>query len=189
MTQNLQNLKMVDSPLFDHGGSGSSGGSGGPIMILPGQLNRLLDIFGPSNVLLVDLRSPTDFDKSHIYGAVNLRMPVSFVERAFDLIDHAFTDDQSRRAFARAPSARCVVFYDRVLEYPWECPMAEALVGQLRANKGWAGDYYVLKGHYREFSASFDKYIAGDKMTQAAKDYAGSLRQRLTPDAVRLICI
>ncbi|CAK7215655.1 hypothetical protein SCUCBS95973_002548 [Sporothrix curviconia] len=178
MTQNLQNLKMADNPSFDHGDSS------GPIMILPGQLNRLLDIFVPSNILLVDLRSPTDFDKSHVYGAINVRMPVSFVEQAFDLIDKAFTDDQSRRTFARAPSTRCIVFYDRVLEYPWECPMAESLVRQLRISKGWAGDYYVLKGHYREFSASFDKYISGDKMTQAAKDYADSLRQRAPPNEV-----
>ncbi|CAK7220355.1 hypothetical protein SBRCBS47491_004160 [Sporothrix bragantina] len=175
-TQNLQNLKMVDNPSFDHGNGG------GPIMILPGQLNRLLDIFVPSNLLLVDLRSPTDFEKSHIYSAINLRTPVSFIEQAFDLIDKAFTDDQSRRTFARAPSTRCIVFYDRVLEYPWECPMAESLIRQLRANKGWAGDYYVLKGHYREFSASFDKYITGDKMTQAAKDYVDSLRQRAPPN-------
>lgn len=172
MKQNLQNLKMVDNPSFDHGdGSGAN-------MILPGQLNRLLDIFPPTNLLFVDLRSPTDFDKSHIYGAVNLRTPVSFIEQGFDLLDKAFTDDQSRRNFARAPSSRCVVFYDRVLEFPWECPMADSLIGRLRANKGWAGDYYVLKGHYREFSASFDKYITGDKMTQIAKDYVDSLRQR-----------
>ncbi|KJR85863.1 homeobox domain containing protein [Sporothrix schenckii 1099-18] len=172
MTQNLQNLKMVDHPSFDYGdGSGAS-------MILPGQLNRLLDIFPPNNLLFVDLRSPTDFDKSHIYGAVNLRTPVSFIEQGFDLLDKVFTDDQSRRNFVRAPSSRCIIFYDRVLEFPWECPMADSLIGQLRTHKGWTGDYYVLKGHYREFSASFDKYITGDKMSQAAKDYVDSLRQR-----------
>ncbi|CAK7268489.1 hypothetical protein SEPCBS119000_003088 [Sporothrix epigloea] len=172
LTQNLQNLKMADNLSSD------LGNGGGAMMILPGQLKRLLEIFVSNNLLLVDVRSPTDFDKSHIYGAVNLCMPVSFVEEAFDLIDQAFTDDQSRRAFVRAKMARCIVFYDRVLEYPWECPMADALITQLRCTKSWAGDYYVLKGHYREFSASYDKYIMGDKMTQAAKDYVDSLRQR-----------
>ena len=156
-------------------------------MILPGQLNGLLDIFLPNNLLFVDLRSPTDFDKSHIYGAINLRTPVSFIEQSFDLIDRAFTDDQSRRNFARAPSSCCVVFYDRVLEFPWECPMADALIGKLREDKGWAGDYYVLRGHYREFSTSFDKYITGDRMTQAAKDYADSLRQRTPPTPVSCV--
>lgn len=178
MKQNLQNLKMADNPSFDHGdGSGAK-------VILPGQLNRLLDIFPPNNLLFVDLRSPTDFDKSHIYGAVNLRTPVSFIEQSFDLLDKAFTDDQSRRNFVRAPSSRVVVFYDRVLEFPWECPMADSLTSQLRAHKGWSGDYYVLKGHYREFSASFDKYIVGDKISQAAKDYVDSLRQRSPPTDV-----
>ncbi|CAK7269570.1 hypothetical protein SEPCBS57363_003669 [Sporothrix epigloea] len=172
MTQNLQNLKMVDNLSSDH----SDGSSG--MMILPGQLKRLLEIFVSNNLLLVDVRSPTDFEKSHIYGAINLCAPASFIEQAFDLVGQAFTDDQSRRAFARAISARCIIFYDRVLEYPWECPMADALIAQLRCRKGWSGDHYVLKGHYREFSASYDKYIMGDKMTQAAKDYVDSLRQR-----------
>ncbi len=160
------------------------GDANGANMILPGQLNRLLDIFPPNTVLCIDLRSPTYFEKSHIYGAVNLRTPVSFVEHLFDLIDGAFTDGQSRRDFARAPSSRCIVFYDRVVEYPWECPMADALVSQLRRKHGWNGDHYVLKGHYREFSASFDKYITGDRITQAAKDYSDSLRQRSPPTLV-----
>ncbi|EPE08812.1 tyrosine-protein phosphatase non-receptor type 6 [Ophiostoma piceae UAMH 11346] len=174
-TQNLQSLTMVDQPAIENGdGPGAK-------MILPGQLNRLLDIFPPSSLLFVDLRRPTDFDKSHIYGAINLRMPVSFIEEGFDLIDKAFTDDQSRRNFARAASCRCIIFYDRVLEFPWECPMADALTKKLHEKKGWAGEYYVLKGHYREFSASFDKYITGDRMSQAAKNYVDSLRQRTPP--------
>lgn len=160
------------------------GGSSGARMIFPGHLNRLLDIFPPTKLLFIDLRSPTDFDKSHIYGAVNLRVPASFVEQSYDLISLAFTDDQSRRTFARGPSARCVVFYDRVAEFAWECPVADVLVQQLRERDNWRGDFYVLKGHYREFSSSFDKYITGDRMSQAAKDYADGLRQRLPPSAV-----
>ena len=179
-TQNLQSLTMVDQPAVE------TGDGPGAKMILPGQLNRLLDILPPSNLLFVDLRRPTDFDKSHIYGAINLRTPVSFIEEGFDLIDKAFTDDQSRRNFARAASCRCIIFYDRVLEFPWECPMADALAENLHERKGWTGEYYVLKGHYREFSASFDKYITGDRMSQAAKDYIDSLRQRTPPTPTEL---
>ncbi|EFX02681.1 homeobox domain containing protein [Grosmannia clavigera kw1407] len=177
---NLQNLRMDSNLALEN-----SGGSGAKT-IFPGHLNRLLDIFPPSQLLFVDLRSPTDFDKSHIYGAVNLRVPASLVEQSYDLLSLAFTDDQSRRTFAKGPSARCVVFYDRVIEFAWECPVAEALVQQLRESENWKGDFYVLKGHYREFSSSFDKYIAGDRMTQAAKDYADGLRQRSAPSAYEI---
>lgn len=172
---NLQSLQMDSSSLSEQHGSY------GPKLVFPGHLNKLLEIIPPNRVLFIDVRSPTDFDKSHIYGAVNLRVPTSFVDHSYDLLSLAFTDDQSRRTFARGPPSRCIIFYDRVIEVAWECPMAEALVRQLREKNGWDGDYYVLKGHYREFSSSFDKYITGDKMTQAAKDYKDSLRQRPPP--------
>ncbi|OAA65741.1 homeobox domain containing protein [Niveomyces insectorum RCEF 264] len=171
-TRNLQNLRISDQALVHRTANA------GARTILPGHLNTLLDIFPPNQLLFVDLRSPTDFDKSHIYGAVNLRAPMTFVQHSFDLINQAFTDDQSRRNFAKGPSSRCIIFYDRVVEFAWECPVAEVLAEQLRRTKGWQGDYYILKGHFREFSASFDKYITGDKITQAAKDYMDGLRQR-----------
>jgi len=171
MTDNLQNLPIADQlPAVRVG----------PKMVLPGHLNSLLEIFPPNQVLLVDLRSPTDFDKSHVYGAINLRVPVSFVQHNFDLLDRAFTDDHSRRNFAKWSGARCVVVYDRAVEFPWECPAADALLDQFR-RRGWKGYVYVLKGHYREFSKSFDRYITGDRMVQAAKDNIDSLRERSPP--------
>jgi hypothetical protein len=162
-------------------------------MLLPGHLNSLLDIFPPSQLLLVDLRSPTDFDKGHVHGAVNLRAPVSLLAKrrrgsagggGLDLLERAFTDDASRRGFAtRRAAARCLVVYDRAVEFGWECPLASELAARLR-ERGWRGDAYVLKGHYREFSKSFDRYIAGDKMTKAAKTYIDGLRDRATPTQV-----
>jgi len=166
--QNLQNPSMVDQAPKAREGSK---------MVLPGHLNHLLEIFAPNQILLVDLRSPTDFDKSHIYGAVNLRVPVSFLQHNFDLLDRAFTDDHSRRHFAKWRGALCVVAYDRAVEFPWECPVADALLEQF-SQRGWEGHVYVLKGHYREFSQSFDKYITGDRMMQTAKDNIDSLRER-----------
>ncbi|RYO84543.1 hypothetical protein DL766_004503 [Monosporascus sp. MC13-8B] len=62
------------------------------------------------------------------------------------------------------------------VEFAWEAPTAEALYRKFRA-KGWAGQCFVLKGHYREFSESFDKYIVGIKMTDNARTYLLSLRE------------
>ncbi|AEO58101.1 hypothetical protein MYCTH_2062291 [Thermothelomyces thermophilus ATCC 42464] len=136
------------------------------------------DIHG---VLLVDLRSSTDFERSHIHDAINLRAPVSFVENtSLEMIEDTFMDDQSRRSFSKWSQFKCVVFYDRVIEFDWECPVAEALYNKFR-RKGWQGQCFILKGHYREFSASFDKYISGAKMTSEAKEYLDSLRQQPSP--------
>ncbi|KAB5570481.1 hypothetical protein GE09DRAFT_1103449 [Coniochaeta sp. 2T2.1] len=166
---NLQNLKINDlSPETKDGAR----------MILPGDLQQLLDIFPTKQVLVVDLRAPSAFEKSHIHEAINLRAPVSFIENtSLEMIQDTFTDDQSRRTFAQWSHARCVVFYDRVVEFGWECPVADAVYDKFR-RKGWAGECFVLKGHYHEFLSSFDKYISGHKMTQRAKEYLDGLRQR-----------
>ena len=43
----------------------------------------------------------------------------------------------------------------------------------------------MLKGHYREFSASFDKYIEGTKMTDNARDYILALQEKSEEKQVR----
>ncbi|OIW33820.1 hypothetical protein CONLIGDRAFT_628737 [Coniochaeta ligniaria NRRL 30616] len=150
MNNNLQNLKINDLPPETKDGAR---------MILPGELQQLLDIFPTKKVLVVDLRAPSAFEKSHIHEAINLRAPVSFIETtSLEMIQDTFTDDQSRRTFAQWSHARCVVFYDRVVEFGWECPVADAVYDKFR-RKGWGGECFVLKGHFHEFSSSFDRYI------------------------------
>jgi len=63
--------------------------------------------------------------------------------------------------------------------------VADALFEKFR-KKGWLGQCFILKGHYREFSTSFDKYISGYKMTKEAKEYLDSVRQRSSPTQVWL---
>ena len=174
MKRNLQNLRIDDNPRKSNSGEDIH-------MILAGHLQQLLEIFVPGEILLVDLRSPSDFAKSHIHGALNLRVPQSFLNIAdFQMLERAFADEQSRRAFSKWHRSKCIVFYDRVIEFPWECPTAEVLLEKFK-REGWAGQCFTLKGHYREFAVSFDKYIAGDRMTQEAKDFADSLRLRSPP--------
>jgi hypothetical protein len=74
------------------------------------------------------------------------------------MIERAFADAQSRRAFSHWQQARCIIFYSRGLEHQWECPSAEVLLEKLWAC-GWRGQCFILKGHYREFSGSFGKHI------------------------------
>ncbi|KAK3996012.1 hypothetical protein QBC44DRAFT_5269 [Cladorrhinum sp. PSN332] len=172
LNHNLQSLRAVQTQQ-----SAKSGTS----MILPGHLNTLLEIYPSKGILIVDLRSSTDFERSHIHDAINLRAPLSFVQNtSLEMIEDTFMDDQSRRSFSKWLQCRCVVFYDRVVEFDWECPVADALYDKFK-RKGWQGQCFILKGHYREFSASFDKYISGLKMSQEAKEYLDGLRQQSSP--------
>jgi hypothetical protein len=47
------------------------------------------------------------------------------------------------------------------------------------------GQCFILRGHYREFGQSFDKYIVGAKMTQDAKDWVSSQATILTTETDR----
>ncbi|KPM36249.1 hypothetical protein AK830_g10329 [Neonectria ditissima] len=133
--------------------------SDGPRMIFPANLNELLEISVPGQVLLIDLRSLSEYQRSHIKGALHLRAPQSFLRPAsLDMIERAFADAQSRRTFSHWQRARCIVFYARGIESPSECPPADILLEKLWAS-GWNGQCFILKGHYREFSDSFEKHI------------------------------
>jgi rhodanese-related sulfurtransferase len=148
----------------------------GARMILPAHLNKLLEMFPTGQTVVIDLRLPTDYQRSHIHGAINFRAPASFVSRAsMEMIEKVLTDEASRSSFDKWYTSKCVVFYDKVVEYPWEAPVAEAFLQKFRS-KHWPGQCFVLKGHYREFSQSFDKYIVGVNTTDKATKYLASLQ-------------
>ncbi|KAF5001263.1 hypothetical protein FDECE_11017 [Fusarium decemcellulare] len=151
----------------------------GPRMILPANLSELLDMSLPGQTLLLDLRSLTEYQKSHIKGAIHLRAPQSFLRPAsLGMIERAFADAQSRRTFSHWQRARAIVFYSRGLEYPWECPPSEILLEKLWTC-GWSGHCFILKGHYREFSDSFAKHIYRSQGSQSAGD-AGDDQSKAT---------
>lgn len=153
-----------------------------PQTILAGHLNDLLGIFTPAQILFIDLRSPSEFQSSHIHGAINLRVPLKFLKTAsLDMLGRTFTDEQSRRAFSRWSRTRCMIVYDRNIEAAWECPVASALLEKFRSEGSWSGRCFVLKGPFREFTLSYDKYITGDRMTKAAKKYEDGLRSATPP--------
>ncbi|KAI1429275.1 hypothetical protein F5Y12DRAFT_710181 [Xylaria sp. FL1777] len=169
VSNKLQSLRMDDQ-------SHNPPPKDGARMILPAHLNRLLEIFPAGQIVVIDLRPSADYERSHIHGAINFRAPASFVSRAsMEMIEKSLTDEASRSSFDKWYTSQCVVFYDKVVEYPWEAPVAEAFFQKFKS-KHWPGQCFVLKGHYREFSGSFDKYIVGTKTTDTATEYLASLQ-------------
>ncbi|KAI1131628.1 hypothetical protein F5Y10DRAFT_53224 [Nemania abortiva] len=169
ISNKLQNLRMGDQ-------DPNSASKDGVRMVLPGHLNKLLEIFPTGQIVVIDLRPRDDYQLSHIHCAINFRAPASFVERAsMETIEKVLTDEASRSYFNKWYTSKCVVFYDRVIEYPWEAPVAKAFSQKFKS-KHWPGQCFVLKGHYVEFSQSFDKYIVGEKTTEKATKYLASLQ-------------
>lgn len=146
--------------------------------ILAAHLNMLLEVLPPQKLLVVDLRSPAEYERSHIFNAVNLRVPRSFLrEASIDMIERSLSDKQSRRRFAAWQSTACLVVYARAIDHLSDCPTADVLFERLRG-WGWGGRCFVLKGHFREFSVSYCRYIVGTKMTQEAKEHIESIGQQ-----------
>lgn len=150
-------------------------------MILPHHLQRIIEVLSSSSILMIDLRPPADYEKSHIKGAINLRAPLSFIKEAsFDMIERAFPDQRSRQVFGEWQSATCLVIYDRVIDASRDCPLADVLYDKFRT-WGWPGRCFVLKGHYKEFSVSYKTSITGSKVSGEA----GHQQQQQTPDPLR----
>lgn len=150
VTNRLATMKVGDTPF---------NGGGGPLLILPADLSKLLEISQPGQVLLFDIRPQSEYQRSHIRGAINLRVPQNFIKDAsLDMIGRTISEEHGHDAFSRWKDARCMVLYSRGLESAWECPSAASLLYKL-AESGWIGRSFVLKGHYREFSVSFGQHI------------------------------
>ncbi|GAO14066.1 hypothetical protein UVI_02038420 [Ustilaginoidea virens] len=176
ITSNLASIRVRDVAALETN-------TNGPRTILPADLNRLLELSRPGDALLFDLRSAAEYERSHIYGAIHLRAPTSFLQPASILmVEQAIPDEQGRRQLSRWTTARCIVFYGRGLDYAWECPAAHVIHQKLTAS-GWMGHCFVLRGHYREFSQSFGTYIVGPRMTQRARDWVSC--QKTTPTTRR----
>ncbi|KAK5627679.1 hypothetical protein RRF57_003394 [Xylaria bambusicola] len=169
VSKKLQSLWMKSQNHTQHSKDGAR-------MILPGHLNTLLEMFPTGQIVVIDLRPNASYQRSHIHGAINFRAPASFVSRAsIEMIERSLTDEASRSSFDKWYTSKCVVFYDKVVEYPWEAPVAEAFFRKFKS-KHWPGQVFVLKGHYIEFSESFDKYIVGANTTDKAIKYLASLQ-------------
>ncbi|KAK1674556.1 hypothetical protein BDP55DRAFT_666844 [Colletotrichum godetiae] len=176
VSQQFQTLRM--------GGDPAPGAPKGAQMILPHHLQRIIEVLSSSRILMIDLRPPADFEKSHIKGAINLRAPLSFIrEASFEMIERAFPHQSSRQVFGEWQSATCLVIYDRVIDASRECPLADVLYDKFRT-WGWPGRCFVLKGHYREFSVSYKTSITGSKVSSEA-GHQQQQQQQQNPDPLR----
>lgn len=154
VTNRLATMKVGDMPFSEEGG---------PLLILPADLSRLLEISQPGQTLLFDVRSQSEYQRSHIRDAINLRVPQNFIKDASpEMIGRTISEEHGHDAFSKWKEAKCMVFYSRGLESAWECPSASSILHKLYES-GWTGRSFILKGHYREFSASFGQYIVDSK--------------------------
>ncbi|KKA26762.1 hypothetical protein TD95_001703 [Thielaviopsis punctulata] len=130
----------------------------GPIMVLPTDLDVLLDICLPGEeVVTIDLRSKAEFAKGHVFKAINLRAPLSFLSKAsLEAVDELL-DNESRKLFTWK-AVPCVVYYADNTCYEWECPAAAQLHSIMRS-WGWRGHSFILQGIFADFASTFPKYI------------------------------
>lgn len=163
VSERFASMKLKDVP---------HSGEDGPRLILPTALAELLELSLPGQLLQFDLRSTNEFSRSHVHGSLNLRAPLKFLQIApLEIIERCFTDEASRRAFASRQRCGCLVFYYKGIDSQAACPAATVLVNKLRQT-GWLGECFILKGSFKEFSVSFEKYITGSKSRPPSEAWA-----------------
>ncbi|PHH69613.1 hypothetical protein CDD82_7651 [Ophiocordyceps australis] len=108
---------MTNSPATVPGTGPASQPSFGPRMILPEHLNQLLEVLLPlGQIMLLHVRSPTEFEKAHVCGAINFGAPCSLVDKAtLGMITKAIAGQEAQQTFSNWKRARCIVFHGRGL--------------------------------------------------------------------------
>lgn len=154
-------------------------------MILPSQLIELLSLLPSSQILVIDMRSRVEYEKSHIFGALNFRIPVNFIHVATqEMMASAFSGATERNIFIKWRDAKYVIFYDRNVDNMWEVPQVEALFNWWQQMKpSWTGQLFVLKGPYHEVRVNEPKYIATANMSDEARSWARHMENYRPPSS------
>ncbi|KAJ2906221.1 Rhodanese-like protein [Zalerion maritima] len=183
VTKRFENMKMEDgSPALAAAPLDSPISSvlpATPQMILPGNLSKLLSFLPLSQLLIIDVRNPPQYQKAHIYSAINLRVPARVLNVATkDMMMNSLHNDDERRIFGKWRQTKCVLFYDRKAEYSWEVPQAETLTRWWRSHDpAWAGRAFILKGPYKEVELNHEKYIVKAEMSDEARAWVKSVEE------------
>lgn len=114
------------------------------------------------SILLLDLRVSTQHAKSHIIGALNLCIPTTLLKRpSFNVqkLADTFKDTEQKRRFEAWRTSRYIIVYDASSSDLRDAGVCLNTIKKFKS-EGCAGQLYILKGGFGEFSKRFSAYLA-----------------------------
>jgi hypothetical protein len=155
----------------------------GPSMIPASQLRDILASVRPTEYLLLDLRTSTNFAISRIRGALNLNLPTTLLKRpSFNLekLRDTFSNKGDQEKFMRWRTAKYIIVYDASSVQKKD---ALSSVNTLKkfTTEGWHGTCYIVRGGFADVAKDFPQLI-DSKSTQEKQPSKVSLSLGTAPD-------
>ncbi|ORX99526.1 hypothetical protein K493DRAFT_212497 [Basidiobolus meristosporus CBS 931.73] len=131
---------------------------------------HLADLIQSSSVLLIDMRSFTQYSCAHIHDAVNLCVPNTLLKRAsfsVDKLAESLISEKDRSALKNWTNYATVVMYDgnsqTVMDNTPIMYLARKFLGKAPTTIGW------LKGGFDAFRSTFPNLCQVNSTTQAKR--------------------
>lgn len=141
---------------------------GGPSMIPPTELKKMLDVPSKTELLLLDLRVSPQYAESRIKGALNLCIPTTLLKRAtFNLqkLEQTFQGDSDKEVFSRWKETRNIVVYDAYSSEKRDAVSAMNTIKKF-TNEGYTGVCSILRGGFNAFAAAYPGLIDAGKSAE-----------------------
>ncbi|KAI0181812.1 hypothetical protein GGR52DRAFT_578073 [Hypoxylon sp. FL1284] len=134
---------------------------GGPGLILPSQLEDMLQNTPEDEFLLLDVRVSTQYALSRIRGALNLCIPTTLLKRAtfnLDKLQQTLQTEEDQHKFAQWPQATHLIVYDGSSTEKRDAVSAMNMLKKF-SNEGFSGTSLVLKGGFHAFANEYPALI------------------------------
>ncbi|KAH6608170.1 tyrosine phosphatase [Trichoderma cornu-damae] len=154
-----------------------------PIKLEPGQpslitaafLRELVETRDEDDVLLLDIRSSTNYAASRIRGALNLCIPTTLLKRATyntERLRQTFQNSPAGEKFGTWRDAGWIVVYDSRSSDSRDTVAAQNMIKKF-TNEGYAGQTGILRGGFQGLQGSFPELV-DSASTVSAKPGGGA---------------
>ena len=152
----------------------------GPTMITPQDFVAILKDHLPQDLLILDLRSFTQYSMSRIDGAINLCIPTTLLKRpGFNVqkLSETFTKEKEIAKFAQWKDAKFIIVYDA---NSMQLKDANSSLNTLKkfTNEKWRGAPLILRGGFSKFADKFPNQVD----SRLASEMDGSSTGKLSID-------
>ena len=121
-----------------------------PAMIRPSRLRELMQTFSNDQLMLLDIRSASNYAQSRVKGALNLCIPTTLLKRAtFNTakLQQTFQRNNDSEKFAQWPKMQCIVVYDAHSSEKKDAITAQNMTKKFVA-EGFKGNLCILQGGF-----------------------------------------
>ncbi|KAL7931728.1 hypothetical protein V8C35DRAFT_108823 [Trichoderma chlorosporum] len=151
-----------------------------PIKLEPGQpslitaetLKALLEAEDEDSILLLDIRSSTNYAASRIQGALNLCIPTTLLKRPTyntEKLQSTFHDSPAGDKFATWKDVDRIIVYDSRSSDSRDTVAAQNMIKKF-TNEKYLGETAILRGGFHAFQSLYPSFVDSTSTTPVSSD-------------------